>query len=367
MRLRALLALGLALLGSAAMSNSLLAAHFNFECRPDRYASAPLETVQYQFIAPISAIAPGNDAVEVIFEPHLPGIWSSQWCHTSTGICYFGDSQISLTAGVLDTLEIDFFPFSILPEKGWIDLEIRSVEDPNDVARCTFTLFLGMPVPEVSYTIDTSDNTRRPGTGPGQADFHTPFINNSGDMDTLLVRMIPDLPGDWTGAQYCQTSTGICYFDRGELPMWGGLAEDLHITVWHGAAPSMGGLDFVFQSKGNPSVAQYGHYRIFVGDLPADAPVSPTTTLSCVAAPNPSSGPTSIRLQNPAGGTGRLTIYGPDGRIVRAFPRLDLGAGSASVAWDGANDHGEPVPPGIYFYRLETEGGAYRGTLVRTR
>ena len=55
-----------------------------------------------------------------------------------------------------------------------------------------------------------------------------------------------------------------------------------------------------------------------------------------------------------------------DGSCARSR-RLDLAAGTVSVAWDGANDRGDTVSPGIYFYRFLVDGVSHRGTLVRTR
>jgi hypothetical protein len=222
-----------------------------------------------------------------------------------------------------------------------------------------------MPIPSVSYTVDSSDNTRWLASGDS-TEFYAPIRNNTPYPDTLLVHMIPSIPGDW-GAQFCRIGGG-CFFDRGQFPIWPGLTDSIWVEAFLGAAPSIGALDFVIQSKQNPSFVQYAYYRIFLGDWPADLP--PTTADAAARAfivPNPSAGPTSIGLQSSAGGTGELTIFGADGRVVRSFPRVDLAAGVVSVQWDGGDDRGEAVPPGIYFYRFLVGGASHRGTLVRTR
>ena len=236
MRQRALLISLFLLLGVVATPGSLLAGNFSFECKTDRYVSVPLGQ-GHQFLAPISAVAPGNDSVDVTFETHLPDFWGAQWCHSSTGLCYFSDQRIRLVVNTIDRLEIDIFPDAATAGMGWIDITIRSVEDPLEVARCTYTLYSGMPVPDVAYTIDSSDNTRWLITET-YTEFFSPIRNNlpGGEMDTLLVRMIPTTPGDWV-AQFCQVSTGICFFDRGELPIWTGLDDDLHLQIWYRREP----------------------------------------------------------------------------------------------------------------------------------
>jgi hypothetical protein len=366
MRQRALLISLFAVLGFAVLPGIVLAGDFSFECVTERYLSVPLGE-SHIFPAPLSAVPSGNDTVDVIFEPHLPDGWAAQWCHVSTGLCYGGDNQIRLASGVLDRLDIDIFPDVAVPGMGWVDITVRSVSNPIDAARCTYTLYSGIPaVEDVSFRVDASDNTRRLYTGD-YAEFLTPVENTSLFGDVLMVRMIPTVPADWN-AFFCQVSTGFCFPGYGEFALGPGSDDVLWVEAYLGTPPSMGALDFVIQSSRNPSIALYPHYRIFLGDWPADVrPAGATAEATTWAEPNPSTGPTSILLRNAAGGTGDLTIFGADGRVVRAFPRVSLKAGAGSVSWDGADDHGNSAPPGIYFYRFLAGGASHRGTLVRTR
>jgi hypothetical protein len=74
--------------------------------------------------------------------------------------------------------------------------------------------------------------------------------------------------------------------------------------------------------------------------------------------PNPFLGSTSIRLAS-----GRyepdasLVVYDLAGRLVRHLYSGSLGAGSVEMSWDSRDDSGNPVPAGIYFYRLTTASG----------
>ncbi|MFQ6105320.1 MAG: FlgD immunoglobulin-like domain containing protein [Candidatus Glassbacteria bacterium] len=47
-----------------------------------------------------------------------------------------------------------------------------------------------------------------------------------------------------------------------------------------------------------------------------------------------------------------LTIYDLDGHLIRSLLATKLGPGTHIVNWDGCNDAGRPVPPGMYFYYL---------------
>jgi streptogramin lyase len=52
-----------------------------------------------------------------------------------------------------------------------------------------------------------------------------------------------------------------------------------------------------------------------------------------------------------------LAVYDITGKLVRTLDQGYRNAGSYSVTWDGEADNGLTVSSGIYFYRLESEGG----------
>jgi len=79
------------------------------------------------------------------------------------------------------------------------------------------------------------------------------------------------------------------------------------------------------------------------------------------ARPSPLSRGTTIALALPARVNVTLRLFDVGGRLVRTLVEGPLDAGLHDVAWDGLNDIGDRVAPGIYFYELES--GAER--LVR--
>ena len=63
-----------------------------------------------------------------------------------------------------------------------------------------------------------------------------------------------------------------------------------------------------------------------------------------------------------------LTIYNVIGQVVRGFTGEVRPAGTGSVVWDGLTDDGEPLPSGMYFYRINAESLDGSGTaFVQTR
>jgi hypothetical protein len=220
-----------------------------------------------------------------------------------------------------------------------------------------------MPINEV----DCRDNTRQLQNWVFEVGFYAAIENHTAVNDSLLVTMSSNLPDDW-GGQFCLQSTGTCYLTAGTLPVPPGVRDSIHVQVFPGLTPSQGALDFVVQSWRNPSIAQYCHYRVYIGQGTTgvgDEFVSAGPAVRVV--PNPSSRETSILLRNPGGGTGSLAIFAADGRLVREFPSLELRDGVQELRWDGRDRRSEMVPGGAYFYRFLSNGREARGLLIRSR
>jgi cytochrome c peroxidase len=83
------------------------------------------------------------------------------------------------------------------------------------------------------------------------------------------------------------------------------------------------------------------------------------------AAPNPFQALTQLRFDLPTAGPVRVMVYDANGRVARTLS-TNLGAGLQVVPWDGRNDFGQRVAPGVYFYRLDgrQRGGIQRVVLI---
>jgi hypothetical protein len=79
------------------------------------------------------------------------------------------------------------------------------------------------------------------------------------------------------------------------------------------------------------------------------------------ARPSPTSGATEIDFQLHAGGIVVLAIHDVRGAHVRTLARGAFVAGAHAARWDGCDDGGRVVSPGIYFARIATD----RGSAVR--
>ena len=80
--------------------------------------------------------------------------------------------------------------------------------------------------------------------------------------------------------------------------------------------------------------------------------VLPTQFAFRAAHPNPFRSQASLGFDLPAAANIRLAIYDAAGRQVRVLASGVHPAGQHRVAWDGENEGGQPLAPGIYFARI---------------
>lgn len=75
------------------------------------------------------------------------------------------------------------------------------------------------------------------------------------------------------------------------------------------------------------------------------------------AAPVPSAAKTRLCFELKREGRASLSVYNGLGQRVADLHRGMLGAGRHSFSWDGRDGNGRPATSGVYFARLEVEGG----------
>lgn len=95
------------------------------------------------------------------------------------------------------------------------------------------------------------------------------------------------------------------------------------------------------------------------------APAAPSLALS--AAPNPFQSSSSVRFDLAESGPVDVAVIDVAGRLVRDLGTRERRAGSNSVLWDGRGGDGHPVPPGVYFVRVNIGNRKESLRLVRVR
>jgi hypothetical protein len=82
------------------------------------------------------------------------------------------------------------------------------------------------------------------------------------------------------------------------------------------------------------------------------------TRLVLQASPNPMGRQALLGFSLPRAGRMRLAIHDVAGRELRRLHDGYAAAGLNGVAWDGRDDHGERVRPGVYLARLDLDGAS---------
>jgi hypothetical protein len=97
---------------------------------------------------------------------------------------------------------------------------------------------------------------------------------------------------------------------------------------------------------------------------PASQLFSALSSSSILAAPNPTRGDAMLRLALSRPGPGTVAIHDLVGRRVRLVFEGELQGGDHSIAWDGRDDAGNRVRPGVYFARVTHPGTRAVGRIV---
>lgn len=101
--------------------------------------------------------------------------------------------------------------------------------------------------------------------------------------------------------------------------------------------------------------------------IPSAVPESSLPVAELTAWPNPSHGPVTFRAALRQADTVTMEIVDVQGRRVRRMTGQALPAGAHLLAWDGHDDAGREVVPGVYLARLVTRLGTTTTRVVRVR
>jgi hypothetical protein len=115
-----------------------------------------------------------------------------------------------------------------------------------------------------------------------------------------------------------------------------------------------GDLDVVFSGDRSVGVAYFGTGS----DVADGARVLPTAFELSQNVPNPFNPATEIAFAVPTPAHVVLDVFNILGRRVAVLKDEVMAAGYYSVTWEGRSERGEPLPSGVYFFRLRSEAGS---------
>lgn len=110
-----------------------------------------------------------------------------------------------------------------------------------------------------------------------------------------------------------------------------------------------------------------GTYRLQVRPLVTDVPGgAPARTALAAAFPNPLHDGTNVAFDLAAAGNVRLEVYDLHGARVRTLTNRRWEAGTWQVRWNGDDESGRGVAPGVYFVRFQAHGVTDARRVVKT-
>ena len=87
--------------------------------------------------------------------------------------------------------------------------------------------------------------------------------------------------------------------------------------------------------------------------------------LAASLSPNPLTSEATLTFRTSQVGLVKVFVYDLQGRRVRVLePGTHLGAGYHDFPLDARNEHGERLPSGVYFFRVEAAEGTETGRFV---
>lgn len=98
--------------------------------------------------------------------------------------------------------------------------------------------------------------------------------------------------------------------------------------------------------------------------LPTSLPASQSGTSMKAVYPNPFTDGTTFQLTMPRPGNIRIAVYDILGKHVRLLREGMQAAGSENVPWDGRDETGTPVPPGVYICSLFSDNSVVMSVKV---
>ncbi|MCD4737563.1 MAG: linear amide C-N hydrolase [Bacteroidales bacterium] len=104
---------------------------------------------------------------------------------------------------------------------------------------------------------------------------------------------------------------------------------------------------------------------VFIVDIPEITPVKPSNILNSIF-PNPFSDLTRIEFTIAEKSMVELSVYDVTGKKIITLQKKEMVAGEYSVSWEGVNEQGEKVLPGIYFCRMVSNGQSTAIRIVLT-
>lgn len=211
-----------------------------------------------------------------------------------------------------------------------------------------------VPLTDGFAWVGTNQGLAKVNANNGTYQFYSPSNSEIPGESITPLAFTPD--GRLWFANFGSTTTatyGLCWFDGTDFGMipqqqTGGLPHaqiyDLEVKV------IQNGYE-LWISCASRGIAVL---EVINNNVGISNPVSAEPALFLQSYPNPFKGETSISFSLPEDSFVNISVYDIHGKVVRDLAGSFYQAGTSAVTWNGDDNHGRPVNPGIYVCRLIT-------------
>ena len=135
-------------------------------------------------------------------------------------------------------------------------------------------------------------------------------------------------------------------------------------------------LNYTVQATGAYFLIIDGYYQYAAGEFQldyqmvcstTDVPETSASSVRMWAAPSPFKQTTTLGYRLAQAGEVHLEILDAAGRRLRTLLPAGKTAASGTATWDGRDERGRDLPPGVYLAKLSSASGGETRTLVKTR
>ena len=87
-------------------------------------------------------------------------------------------------------------------------------------------------------------------------------------------------------------------------------------------------------------------------------------SLNVFCYPNPFRGDTTIGFKQTVNSPTTITVYNIKGQLIKTLTNQPFNSGEHDVTWDGKDDQGRSVSPGLYFYKIKSGKFCTSGKMI---
>lgn len=213
------------------------------------------------------------------------------------------------------------------------------------------------------------------------SNYNTPSVYESLDGGTTIndisgnLEQYPDGSGNGPSVRWAQIvpkPEGYEYFVGTSIGLYSTTESNLSNTIWYQNSPEEIGNSIVVMMNyrtldGRMVLATHGNgtFQKYLPDVKLfDPSPAPPERASTKAYPNPFQSKTTISYTLPESGEVIINLYDNSGRLIRNLLFAPQYAGENKIEWDGTNNAGVPLRPGVYFCVLYYNNEKYTERLI---